>query len=532
MHRLGRVLVALGAVALFVSTGNLAPVRAADPAAVPRAQCGPGSMPETGAQGRVPKADVDSGRAAKGYTCNMQLISHFGTTGGFRVHRYIDPSGHECAFYDTAVLFPTNAPYILTGADRTTGVYVMDMSDPAHPVKTDTLLTPAMESPHESLSLNAKRGLLIADMGSPAFNPGFVDIYDVSQDCRHPVLKSSSPLGVLGHEGSFSPDGNTFWVSSTGGKTLTALDISNPSLPQILNIDTRWVGHGFNLSDDGNRLYLADIADFGPSAGLTVLDVSQIQRRVPNPQVPVVSHLSWPDVSIPQTNLPVTIGGHPYLVEVDEFTRQTSDSPSMPVGGARIIDIADEQHPQVASNIKLEVNTAAARATDQKNDSLQASRIGYTAHYCAVPTRVDPGVVACSFVDSGVRLFDIRDPRHPKEIAYANFPVTSPAPFGTLAFDAPAFVPERGELWFTEGYGGFYVMKIANGVWPFGQQTTVLAQQASRPAAVKAAPTPAPPASAAPGRLAATGSTLPLGAGIVLLALAFLLRRVRVASRA
>ena len=82
-----------------------------------------------------------------------------------------------------------------------------------------------------------------------------------------------------------------------------------------LNVDTRWNGHGFNLSDDGNRLYLADIGDFGAGAGLTILDVSEIQRRVPNPKVPVVSHLSWPDVSIPQTNLPVTIGGQPYLVE-------------------------------------------------------------------------------------------------------------------------------------------------------------------------------------------------------------------------
>ena len=79
------------------------------------------------------------------------------------------------------------------GADQLTGVYVLDMSDPAHPVHTDNLLTPAMQSPHESLSLNAKRGLLAADMGNPPFNPGFVDIYDVSQDCRHPVLKSSLP---------------------------------------------------------------------------------------------------------------------------------------------------------------------------------------------------------------------------------------------------------------------------------------------------------------------------------------------------
>jgi hypothetical protein len=296
------------------------------------------------------------------------------------------------------------------------------MTHPSHPVQTDTLLTPAMESPHESLSLNVRRGLLAADMGSPAFNPGFVDIYDVRHDCRHPVLKSSTPLGILGHEGSFSPDGNTFWVSSTAGRTLTAVDVRNPSLPVPIFVDTRWVPHGFNISDDGNRLYLADIGDYDTHAGLAILDVSQIQRRQPNPRVPLISYLSWPDVSIPQTNLPVTIGGHRYLIEIDEFARQASASPSSPVGAARIIDIADETHPHVISHIKLEVNTAAARAGAESKDTLLANNIGYTGHYCSVPTRVDPGVVACSFVNSGLRLFDIRDPYHPKELAYANFP--------------------------------------------------------------------------------------------------------------
>src|SRR5205807_909716 len=196
---------------------------------------------------------------------------------------------------------------------------------------------------------------------------------------------------ILGHEGTFSPDGNTFWVSSTGAHTLTALDVSNPSLPVPLFTDTRWVGHGLNISDDGNRLYLADIANFDPTAGLAILDVSQIQKRVPNPTVPVVSHLSWPEVSIPQTNLPVRIGGHPYLVEIDEFSRQISRDPSMPVGAARIIDIADDAHPKVISNIRLEVNTAAARGGDQRKDVGPNPLQSYTGHYCSVPTRDEPG---------------------------------------------------------------------------------------------------------------------------------------------
>src|SRR2546421_4831329 len=275
---------AMAAACVLVAAGGVSRVRAAAPAApdagpTPKAQCGPGSKPETGPQGRVSTAEVMSGRAAQGYTCNTEVVSHFGRTGGFKVFRYIDPAGHECAFYDSTLLFPTA---VGTNPGQRLGVFVLDMSDPAHPVQTDTLTTPAMLSPHESLSLNVKRGILAADMGYPTFNPGFVDVYDVSKDCRHPVLKSSTPLGILGHEGNLSPDGNTFYVSSAGGNTLAAVDVSGPSLPALLWYTTKYSVHGLNISDDGNRMYFADLGN----AGLTILDTSQIQRRAPKPPLP------------------------------------------------------------------------------------------------------------------------------------------------------------------------------------------------------------------------------------------------------
>ena len=136
----------------------------------------------------------------------------------------------------------------------------MNMHDPKHPVVTDVLRTPAMQSPHESLRLNQKRGLLVADMGYPTWNPGFVDVYSVAQDCRHPTLDSSSPMGILGHEGGFSPDGKTFYVSSLYGHTLSAVDLTNPKIPALLWTTTDYQPHGISVSNDGNRLYVAEAA--------------------------------------------------------------------------------------------------------------------------------------------------------------------------------------------------------------------------------------------------------------------------------
>src|SRR5215207_11677801 len=80
----------------------------------PRADCGPGSRPETGIQGRVSPEDHESGRAAQGFTCNTELVGSYskpsamGTVGGFKLERSVDAAGHACAYYDTTLMYPTN----------------------------------------------------------------------------------------------------------------------------------------------------------------------------------------------------------------------------------------------------------------------------------------------------------------------------------------------------------------------------------------------------------------------------------------
>src|SRR3954454_21031563 len=138
--------------------------------AAPRARRGAGSKPEPSVQGRVP-----AGSATDGLWCNVKMLSHQGTSGGFKVLRYIDTQGNECAFYDTALLFPANAFNLNSSG---VGVAVLDMSDPTKPVQTDTLTEVPMLSPHESVVLNQKRGLLAAVNGNPATEPGLVAIYD------------------------------------------------------------------------------------------------------------------------------------------------------------------------------------------------------------------------------------------------------------------------------------------------------------------------------------------------------------------
>ena len=242
--------------------------------AVPNPGCGPGSHPDpAGPDGRVPQSVIPAAEQS-GFTCNLSLVAHQGHSGGFKVWRYFDPAGHECAYYDTALLYPLNA-LRLDGSSQ--GVAVIDMSNPAHPVQTDTLTSLPMLSPHESLNLDPHRGLLAADLGNPATYPGLVSIYDIRHDCRHPVLDATGQYARWGHESGFSPNG-TFWATGTGVPALAAIDTTDPHHPK-----TVWDGnvyvHGLNISADGNRAYLADATE----KKLIILDTSQIQQHKAEP---------------------------------------------------------------------------------------------------------------------------------------------------------------------------------------------------------------------------------------------------------
>ena len=144
----------------------------------------------------------------------------------------------------------------------------------------------------------------------------------------------------------------------------------------------------------------------------------------------------------------ITISGRPYLAEIDEFSSAENDdstaSNGPKVGAARIIDIADERNPQIVSNIRLAVHQRENRAAIANDPGAQSIVQGYAGHYCNVPQRVEPGIVACSMITSGLRVFDIRDPKHPREIAYFNAPIKDRLVLeaSNWAMSSPAFDAE------------------------------------------------------------------------------------------
>lgn len=472
---------------------------------VPTARCGPGSSPETGQQGEVPLADRESGRSTSGYRCNMELVGQYqgqGTT-------WVSQSFDTCAYHSQS--FPTSL------ATDKPGVHVVDVRNPTKPILATRLTSPAfLGNTWESLKVNERRKLLAGVQVGPLLGAAFFDIYDIS-DCLHPRLLNSVgtdeltlPANGLGHEGNFSPDGKTYWATSSGFGGITAIDVAAPSSPKVLLTGTTGLGgnHGFSLSPDGNRMYLAGV---NPN-GLLILDVSDIQGRRANPQLRKVGSVFWHDGTNGQHAVPVTYGGRPHVIFVDELTS----------GAARIIDVGNETAPRIVSKLKLQIHmpeAAKARAA-----SAGSGVFGYDGHYCAVDRPVNPTAAACGYFESGVRVFDIRDPRKPSEIAYFNppaqmgkadkLPGSEHAQSAVRELDLsadwcsspPRFVG-KDQLWVTCQDNGFMVLRFTNNAFPLAKAATASGRSAA-PAAARPAGQPA--ASPRPGfagrTLPATGS--------------------------
>jgi hypothetical protein len=450
---------------------------------VPRARCQPGDLVETGLQGQVPIPDRLDGRAAKGYHCNLSQVGGFGSTRD-------DPTQNWTigwANFDTY----KNCAYWSDGNDpRSGGTIVLDVSDPAHPVKTDYLTAPAMTGPWESLRVNAARGLLVADhkgsnnatSGDPVGSSPFA-VYSVAHDCEHPRLLYSGNLPhAVGHEGWFEPDGNVYYASAGASPAqVVPVDLRDPSHPRELGV---WPisTHGGSTSDDGKQTYacVIDPSLSNPST-VDILDTSQIAAGHPQSSPKIIGQVSLPDTAACQQTYPVTYGTHRYLIQFGELPTKLG----CPVGDDRpnfsrphLIDITDPAHPQIVSIWQNEVSlpqncaTVAADRTfalNQNAAGLMALFV-YGTHQCTPDRLHDPTLLACAEFHSGLRVYDIRDPFAPKEIAYWNDGTLSPTdPTVDVAPARPVIRPDLGEIWFQDSFSGFHVLKFEGGVYPFAE---------------------------------------------------------------
>ena len=90
----------------------------------------------------------------------------------------------------------------------------------------------------------------------------------------------------------------------------------------------------------------------------------------------------------------------------------------------------------------------------------------YGSHYCSVDNKANTTTLACGYFNSGILVFDVRDPVRPKEIAYYNpAGVITPSPGSNHGVTS-------GNPMRTCQDNGVLVMKFRKGVWLFPDSRT------------------------------------------------------------
>jgi hypothetical protein len=394
---------------------------------VPKAQCGSEDRIETGLQGQTTSLERASGDSALGYNCNLELVGQFRGEGAYSQN---GPGYFKhCAYMSTE-----NDPL-----QAHPGVVVIEASDPRNPRVTAYLDdTPAGLNPHENLKVNQARGLLgLAESNGPNFA-----VYDLNEDCAHPKLASSITVpNSRGHMGGWAEDGKTYYIGQSFrgvGGIMPVIDVTDPyNAKWLLNWTFTGDGrpHDLSTNQDGTRLYSGQPGNFGlgPTAssfgpdGLVILDVSDIQFRLPNPQIRIVSTLFWDDQGQAEQMLPFFWHGRSYIISTDESGGQggvgglpaACARGASPYGYSNIIDITDETKPRIVSKIMLEVHDPSncTEFLDEPRE-VGGGLLDYSTERCALDRPRNPTLAACGSRGTGTRVYDIRDPLHPAEIAY------------------------------------------------------------------------------------------------------------------
>ena len=86
---------------------------------------------------------------------------------------------------------------------------------------------------------------------------------------------------------------------------------------------------------------------------------------------------------------------------------------------SNVIDITDETNPRIVSKIMLEVHDPANCSSFlAEPPEVGGGILDYSTERYAIDRPKNPTLAACGSRGTGTRVYDIRDPLHPVEIAY------------------------------------------------------------------------------------------------------------------
>jgi hypothetical protein len=181
--------------------------------------------------------------------------------------------------------------------------------------------------------------------------------------------------------------------------------------------------------------------------------------------------------------IPVKIKGESFVITLGEFGagrtpkgRKAACAAGLPpFATVQIFSVANEQAPALVNKLRLEAtDPATCNAVSPEIDTVTG--FIYDVHMCTVDNRDEATTLACGYFQSGVRVYDIRDIKNVKEIAYFNPAANGTTPIGWCG-SLPFLDATSGMLYSWCADAGVMSLKFRNGVWPFPESKTPVDRQ-------------------------------------------------------
>jgi hypothetical protein len=382
------------------------------------------------------------------------------------------------------------------GPEPNTGVFVVDISDPASPEVVHEIRQPNEANPGESsreLRVLPDKGLLIvlnhgcselihgctnASQAGRTVATSNYRFYDITGDnAAQPQLVSTyfpsrnqaqspheffiwtdplRPSRVLMYQTTPSTD-------SSGRENLIVTDISKAREGEFAEIEkwTTVIGnaqrdnrlHSLTVSHDGRRAYLAYLG-----GGFLVADTSDFAENKPAPTfrlvTPVENRVFWTD---PGAHSAIKVPGTTWALTTDEVYGAVLPGHGCPWGWVRMIDIAAEDRPRVAAEYKLPVNEPSyCETVSEQRDNFSS----FASHN---PT-LTRSLAILTWHSAGLQAIDLADPANPKPAAEY---VPEPLPSVQLEDPALSSGEDKVVMWsfpiVKEGL--IYVVDLRNGLY-------------------------------------------------------------------
>ena len=370
--------------------------------------------------------------------------------------------------------------YLYMGHEWHRGWSILDVTNPTNPkyVKfvegPDNTNTIQMEF-HDNIMVTAlqrKQPNWGGDPNRP--NEEGVLIWDISDPVNWTQL-SHWKTGSTGVHRIGYPGGKyvnlTAAIPGYLGRILVFLDISDPKNPKEAG---RWWMPGQKegeqpklnatfhgpaiISDDGKTAYMG----YGPA--VVILDISDISK----PKLIGQLTISPPFGGIPAHDV-LPIPGKNMLFVHGEATGggdTPDDQPACarPITTAAMVDIKDPAKPYLVSILPTPVPPKGAPYTDfcDKGGRFGPHNTNLEYHLPDVEKQAD--LIYLTYFNAGLRIYDIKNPRLPKEIGWF-IPPTPTKRYGPLPYDKlvsqteDVLVDTRGNIYITDKNWGIFVLR-------------------------------------------------------------------------